>query len=142
MNDRLTRAGLVVVALAGIGVATYLTYVHYRPGALICTGSGGCEDVQDSEYAVLAGIPVAILGIVLWGGVLTLALRTSELARILLVAVALGALGFAVYLVILQLLVIDAICIWCMVNDVVLVPLLTVLALLRFRSAPDARRPA
>jgi len=31
--------------------------------------------------------------------------------------------------------VIDAICLWCMANDVVLVPLLAVLALLRLRTA-------
>ena len=41
--------------------------------------------------------------------------------------------SFVAYLVILQLFVIDAVCIWCMVNDAVLVPLLAVLAFLRYR---------
>ena len=63
MSDRVLRAAVAVVALAGVAVAGYLTYVHYQPEALICTGSGGCEAVQDSSYAELAGIPVALLGL-------------------------------------------------------------------------------
>ena len=138
MNDRALRVALLVVSLAGIGLSAYLTSVHYEPAALICTGSGGCEKVQDSKYAVLAGIPVAVLGLGAWVAALVLTIWNSELARTLTAALALGALAFAVYLVVLQLFVIDAICSWCMANDVVLVPLLAVLALLRIRS-PNAR---
>lgn len=136
MTDRLLRAALIVVSLAGLGVAGYLTYVHFEPKALICTGSGGCEAVQDSSYAVLLGIPVAALGLAVWGAVLGLTIWNSELARTLTAAVAIGSIAFVAYLVILQLFVIDAICVWCMVNDVALVPALTVLALLRLRSPP------
>ena len=138
MNDRALRVALLVVSLAGIGLSAYLTSVHYEPAALICTGSGGCEKVQDSKYAVLAGIPVAVLGLGAWVAALVITIWNSELARTLTAALALGALAFAVYLVVLQLFVIDAICSWCMANDVVLVPLLAVLALLRIRS-PNAR---
>jgi uncharacterized membrane protein len=134
MSDRALRVGLLAVSVAGIGVAAYLTYVHYQPRALICTGSGGCEAVQDSTYAMLAGIPVAVLGLVAWVGVLALAIWDSPLARTLTVAVAVVALAFAAYLVIVQLFVIDAICVWCMANDLVLVPLLAVLAVARLRT--------
>ena len=96
VNDRLLRAGLLVVSAAGIGVASYLTYVHYRPAALICTGSGGCETVQDSKYAVLAGIPVAVLGLAAWIAALALTVWNSELARTLTAALALAGLAFAV----------------------------------------------
>ncbi len=133
MTDRLLRIGLIVVSLAGVAVAGYLTYVHYEPKALICTGSGGCETVQDSSYAVLLGVPVAVLGLAVWVIALGLTVWNSELARTLTAALAIGSLAFVAYLVILQLFVIDAICVWCMANDVILVPLLTVLALLRLR---------
>ena len=135
MNDRALRIALFVVSAVGVGVAAYLTYVHYQPAALICTRSGGCEAVQDSKYAVLAGIPVAALGLAAWIAALVLTIWNSELARTLTAALALGALAFAAYLVILQVFVINAICIWCMANDLVLVPLLAVLALLRLRTA-------
>ncbi len=135
MSDRTLRLGLIVVSVAGVGVAAYLTYVHYQPDSLICTGGGGCEKVQDSQYSVLAGIPVAVLGLGTWLAALALAVWDSELARTLLAALAVVALAFALYLVVLQLFVIDAICVWCMVNDLVLVPLLAVLALLRLRTS-------
>jgi uncharacterized membrane protein len=134
VSDRSLRIGLLLVSTVGIGVAAYLTYVHYQPAALICTASGGCETVQDSKYAVLAGIPIAVLGLAAWIAALGLTIWNSELARTLTAALAVAAVAFAVYLVILQLFVIDAICVWCMANDVVLVPLLAVLALLRLRT--------
>jgi len=126
VTDRALRAGLAVVAVAGIAVAGYLTYVHYQPDALICTSSGGCETVQESDYAELAGIPVALLGLIAWVAVLALVVWDSELARTLVAAIALGAAGFAIYLIVLQAFVIDAWCIWCLVNDLVIVPLLAV----------------
>ena len=138
MSDRLLRVGLFLVSAAGIGVSSYLTYVHYQPAALICTGSGGCEAVQDSKYAVLAGVPIAVLGLSAWIAVLVLTVWNSELARTVTAAIALGALGFVAYLVILQLFVIDAICAWCMANDILLVPVLAVLALLRLRAASSS----
>ena len=95
--------------------------------------------MQQSKYAVLVGIPVAIFGLGAWIAALALTLWNSELARTLTAALALGSLAFAAYLVILQLFVIDAICVWCMVNDVILIPLFTVLALARLWTAEEAR---
>jgi uncharacterized membrane protein len=133
VSDRALRAGVALVALAGVAVAGYLTYVHYQPEALICTASGGCETVQDSSYAELLGIPVALLGLVGYVAVLALLVWDSELARTLAAAIALTAVGFVVYLIVLQAFVIDAWCIWCLVNDVVIVPLLAVLTVWRVR---------
>jgi uncharacterized membrane protein len=138
VSDRILRIALLLVSSVGVGVAAYLTYVHYQPAALICTASGGCETVQDSKYAVLASIPIAVLGLSAWIAALGLTIWNSEQARTLTAALAVAAVAFAVYLVILQLFVIDAICVWCMANDVVLVPLLAVLALLRLRTAEES----
>ncbi|HEY7198525.1 MAG TPA: vitamin K epoxide reductase family protein [Gaiellaceae bacterium] len=137
MSDRALRGGVALVALAGIAVAGYLTYVHYQPDALICTSSGGCETVQESSYANLAGIPVALLGLLAYLAVLALVAWDSEGARTGVAAIALGAAGFAVYLVTLQAFVIEAWCIWCLVNDLVLVPLLAILAVGRVLRAGE-----
>ena len=134
MSDRVLRAGVALVALAGAAVAGYLTYVHYQPDALICTSGGGCETVQDSKYAELAGIPVALLGLLAFLAVLVLVTWDSELARTLAATIALVGVGFAVYLIALQAFVIDAWCVWCLVNDVVIVPLLAVLTVWRARN--------
>lgn len=131
MIDRVLRPAAALVAAAGGAVAGYLTYVHYRPDALVCTGGGGCEAVQESRYAELVGVPVALLGLVAYVAVLALVLWDAPVARTLTAAIALSAAGFAVYLVLLQAFVIDAWCVWCLVNDLVVVPLLAVLAAAR-----------
>jgi uncharacterized membrane protein len=136
VSDRALRAGVGLVALAGAGVAGYLTYVHYQPDALICTAGGGCETVQDSSYAELLGIPVALLGLLAYVAVLALVVWDSELARTLAAAIALTAAGFAVYLIVLQAFVIDAWCVWCLINDLVVVPLLVALTVWRVRRMP------
>jgi uncharacterized membrane protein len=137
VSDRALRAGVALVALAGTAVAGYLTYAHYRPDALICTSSGGCETVQKSSYAELVGIPVALLGLIAYVAVLTLVLWDTEAARTAVAAIALGGAAFAAYLVVLQAFVIDAWCVWCLVNDLVLVPLLAILAVWRVLRQPD-----
>jgi uncharacterized membrane protein len=137
LPDRLLRAAVAVVALAGTAIAGYLTYVHYQPDALICTASGGCETVQDSDYATLLGIPVALLGLCAYVVVLALVAWDSEPARLGAAMIALSAVGFAVYLVSLQAFVIDAWCVWCLSNDLVIVPLLAILTVWRVLREPD-----
>jgi uncharacterized membrane protein len=138
VQDRLLRAAVAIVALAGVAIAAYLTYVHYQPDALICTASGGCETVQESDYATLLGIPVSLLGLCAYLVVLALVVWDSELARVGAAAIALASVGFAAYLVSLQAFVIDAWCVWCLANDVVIVPLLAILTVWRALREPDA----
>ena len=127
---------MAVVAAAGAAIAGYLTYVHYRPAALICTGGGGCETVQESSYAQLAGVPVALLGLCAYLAVIALVVWDAPIARTVSAGIALAAVGFAVYLVVLQAFVIDAWCVWCLVNDLVVVPLLAAATVWRLRANP------
>ena len=131
MGDRALRLGAAVVALAGVAVAGYLTYVHYRPESLICTGGGGCETVQESTYAELLGLPVALLGLGAYLVVFALLYWDTELARTVAAGVSLGGLAFAGYLVAVQAFVVDAWCIWCLVNDLAIVPALAALTIIR-----------
>jgi len=137
LSDRALRRAEVAVAVAGVGVSAYLTWVHYHPGALVCTRGGGCETVQHSHYAVLLGIPVAVIGLAAWTIVLALVLWDSPGSRLAVAATALAALAFVVYLVVLQLSVIHAVCVWCMVNDVLLVPALAAIAIARMVREAD-----
>jgi len=141
VSDRALRLAVAVVATAGVGVAAYLTWVHYNPEALVCTQGGGCETVQRSHYAVLLGVPIAVYGLAAWVLVLGLVILDTPLARLLVAAIALVSVVFAAYLVILQLAVIDAVCVWCLANDVVLVPALAILSVLRLRTEEAASRP-
>lgn len=64
-SERRLRLVIAGLALGGMAVAGYLTYVHYAGLEPFCAGGGGgCERVQSSSYAELAGVPVALLGLI------------------------------------------------------------------------------
>lgn len=114
------RGGLVVVALLGLAVSSYLTWeraVHDNSSLTCVIGSGGgCVTVQQSEYAVFLGIPVAILGIVAYSALLLTALVPGTLARILGLGTGVVSAGFSAWLTYLELYVIEAICFWCVIS--------------------------
>jgi uncharacterized membrane protein len=122
-----------LVAIAGVAVAAYLTWSHFREGSLVCLVGGGCETVQESEYAEVAGVPVALFGLVAYVVVLALVAWDTPLARLAAAALALTGLVFSGYLLVVQLFVIDAWCVWCLANDVVIAPALAVLTAIRLR---------
>lgn len=124
----------MLVALAGIAVAGYLTWVHFDDAALVCVAGGGCETVQESEYAEIAGVPVAMLGLGAYVALLGLIVWDSRSARLAAAMIALVGGLFSMYLLALQLFVIEAVCVWCLANDVVIAPALAVLTALRLRS--------
>ena len=80
MAGRRLRIVALTVAVLGIAVAAYLTYVHYAGLEPFCAGGGGggCERVQSSTYAMLGGIPVAMLGL---GGYVSFPWLSSYRAR-------------------------------------------------------------
>jgi uncharacterized membrane protein len=120
--DRPTAA-VAVLALAGIAVAGYLTYVHYEGLSPVCT-TGGCERVQASSYSEIGPIPVALLGLIGYVAILaSLAIR-GDVGRALTFMLALTGFAFSVYLTYLELFVIDAICQWCVASAVVMTALL------------------
>ena len=67
--DRL-RLASAAVATAGLAIAAYLTAVHYTGGSPACAIAHGCEVVQQSRYAELAGVPVALLGLLGYAAIL------------------------------------------------------------------------
>jgi uncharacterized membrane protein len=134
VSDRSLRLAAGLVALAGLAVAGYLTWAHFDDAALVCVAGGGCETVQESEYAEIAGIPVAMLGLGAYASLLALVVFDGPNARLAAAMLALVGLVFSGYLLALQLFVIDAVCAWCLANDVVIAPALAVLTGLRLRS--------
>ena len=134
MSDRTLRIVAGAVTVVGAALAGYLTWVHYDESALVCVAGGGCETVQQSAYAEIAGVPVALLGLIAYSSVLGLIVWDAPVARLGAPMIAFVGLAFSLYLLVLQLFVIDAVCTWCVVNDVVVAPLLAVLTALRLRT--------
>ena len=119
MSDRTLRGVIAALALAGAGIAAYLVYARYTATQLACT-TGGCETVQHSKYAKAAGVPVAVLGLVAYLAVFATTLSTRVEAAAIGAAIALAGLVFGIYLIVIQVAVIDAICQWCLASDAIL----------------------
>jgi uncharacterized membrane protein len=135
LSDRVLRGLAALVAAAGMAVAAYLTWSHFGDGSVVCPVGGGCETVQESEYAEVVGVPVALLGLGAYLVVLVLVVWDTPYARLAAAVLALIGLVFSGYLLVMQLFVIEAVCVWCLANDVVIAPALAVLTGLRLRSA-------
>ena len=138
--DRL-RAGAVLAALLGLAVSAYLTYIHYAGIEPICAASGGCEKVQSSSYADVAGVPVALLGLIGYTAILVAVLLPGETARLAASWMALVGFGFSLYLTYLELFEINAICQWC-VGSAVIMTALAVLTGVRAVRGEDPPRTA
>jgi uncharacterized membrane protein len=137
VSDRRLRIAGLAVVLAGVGVASYLTYVHYAGLQPFCAGGGhGCERVQSSSYARLGGIPVALVGLAGYLAIAAALLAPGERARLAAAALAVSGFGFSAYLTYLELFVIDAICQWC-VASAVLLTLLSVITVWRLLVIDD-----
>jgi uncharacterized membrane protein len=129
------RAAAIGVALAGLGIATYLTVVHYSGGDPVCAVAHGCATVQQSDYAALAGVPVALLGVLGYLGLLAALIVDGENGRSAAAFLALGGLGFSVWLTYVEVGILDAICIWC-VGSAICMALLAALTCFRFVRGP------
>ena len=129
------RAAAIGVALAGLGIATYLTVVHYSGGDPVCAVAHGCATVQQSDYAALAGVPVALLGVLGYLGLLAALIIDGENGRSAAVFLSLGGLAFSVWLTYVEVGILDAICIWC-VGSAVCMSLLAALTSFRFVRGP------
>jgi uncharacterized membrane protein len=135
-TDRRLTIAIGVVALIGLGIAGYLTYVHYAGLKVLCLSSGGCETVQASTYAKLSGIPVPVLGLAGYFSILcSLAVR-GELGRLAGFGLALIGFGFSAYLTYRELFTIKAICQWCVGSAVVMTVLLILTAVRALRAEP------
>lgn len=133
MTDGRLRTAIAVLALAGAAVAAYLVYARYTGTRLACT-TGGCETVQHSKYAKAAGVPVAVLGLVAYLAVFGTTLSARIEAAAICAAIVFAGLAFGIYLIVIQVAVIDAICQWCITSDVILA-LLAIASAERFRRA-------
>ncbi len=110
----------LLLAAFGLGVSVYLTITHFDKVALVCSDSGAinCAKVTTSPQSVILGIPVAMLGLLYFVPMLLLCLpvawrstdRRVHLARL---GLAIIGVGMILYLLIAELFIIKAICLWC-----------------------------
>jgi uncharacterized membrane protein len=110
----------LLLAIAGLGVSIYLTITHFAHVAPLCDSNAtiNCEKVTTSPQSEIFGIPVAMLGLAYFVPMIALCLpaawrsadRRIHLARL---ALSIVGVGMILYLIIAELFIIKAICLWC-----------------------------
>ncbi len=139
MSERAVRIGIGALALVGAGISGYLLQARLSGGQLACT-NGGCETAKSSRYSEVVGIPVAALGLGAYLALLASAFVRGPLAVVGGAAIAVSGAAFSGYLLVLQLVVIDTVCEWCVASDVV-ISLLAALTLVRVSHSVRDGRP-
>lgn len=113
---------ILLVSIIGFADATYLTVKHYNGTGINCTLIKGCDKVTASKYSTLGNIPISLFGAVYYLVIFIAALAYVDAKKkfFLNCVVCLSVIGFLVSLglVYLQVFVIKAICLYCMVSAV------------------------
>jgi uncharacterized membrane protein len=116
------RVVLLALAVLGALISAYLTWTHFAGLTPVCTGSGeGCETVQSSRYASVLGIPVALLGLIAYGGLIFSTVLWREAGIYLGLLISLVGTLFSGYLTYLEIFVIGALCQWCLASAAIMV---------------------
>ena len=110
---------LMLLALAGVVVSCLALRVHYNTGSEPCSINEhwDCGIVNHSSYSMIGPIPVAAIGIL---GYLALAALSFARRRALVVAGAVPAMGFALYLSHIEKDVLFVWCLYCVISQCII----------------------
>lgn len=119
------RAGVILIVLLaffGISDSAYLAQNETSNTPLICNveNLSDCNIVAASQYSRLFGVPLAEFGIVFYSILFILAVLElflfNRLLRRILQVVSLVGIVFSLYFTFLEIFVINAFCIYCLVS--------------------------
>jgi uncharacterized membrane protein len=117
-------AAISLLSFAGLVDSGYLVYLKIQLSrqGLGCS-FGGCDVVNQSQFATLLGVPVALWGFISYALLLAISLllydATGVVRRRLLIAVAVlsgWGVAFSAYLTAVEIFILDAICPFCVVS--------------------------
>lgn len=111
----------LVLCIAGLAVASYLTVAHYATGvSLACPDTGliNCAKVTSSSFSKILGIPVAVLGLAFFAFMLPLQTpwawrSTNQWLRLVRMGSSVVGIGFVLWLLYAELIKIGNICLYC-----------------------------
>ena len=121
-------------SLFGLADALYLTIEHVTGQSVRCTILSGCSEVLSSRYAVVAGIPLAVIGAAAYFTVFSLATLSAfgyRIAGTLLTPIVVAMFLVSLWLIYLQAFVIREFCQYCLFSAVVTLFLLVVVLIAR-----------
>lgn len=129
---RLTLPAVIaLLAAAGMAVASYLAYGGVGDRSLYCELGHGCDAVQDSEYSMVLGVPVAVWGGLLYLGILAAAVSVlvlsewpGKLSPHAILGMALAGTLYSGYLAWVEVYRIESVCMWCTASAIIIAAIL------------------
>ncbi|MCX8062479.1 MAG: vitamin K epoxide reductase family protein [Anaerolineales bacterium] len=130
-----------VMCVIGLVIAAYIAFVQLFQVQAICGPLEGCNTVLQSRYAKLLGfVPNSVLGFLSYLAVFFLWIwhlrRRDWLSRqspLLILAITLLGSLLSVYLTVLQVFTLKALCMWCL-SSAVIITLLFLLSISHYQS--------
>ncbi len=141
--DRAIYRVSIGLAILGALVSIYMTIFKITENPGMCLGSGGCSVVNNSIYAEVYGIPVAVIGV---GGYLTILASLLLRARsaffdangtMIVFGLALVGFLFTIYLIYVELALIHALCPFCVTSQVTMTTLFLISLIALAREPAD-----
>lgn len=115
------RRAIAFFAALGVGVAAYIAIAEAGGDSPVClAGGSGCKTVADSSYSHVAGINIAIFGVIGYLLLLGSSFFANDAGRLGGFLVALGGFGYSIFLTYVEIFKIEAICHWCVASAVLM----------------------
>ena len=124
---------ITIVAAAGVAVSSVSLYHHFGTSKTSFCDLGrsfNCDLVNRSAYATVAGVPVALIGILGYLAILAFATVYRDKAEtpLILAIASLGGLGFSLYLTYIEAHMLGVWCVLCL-SSLALISTLAILSL-------------
>lgn len=141
MDKWLYRASIALVVI-GLFVSIYMTIYKVSGNEGMCLGSGDCSTVNASRFSEINGIPVAVVGILGYVAILAVHFfenRNSFFRKngtLFIFGMSLTGFIFTVWLVYVELALLNAICPFCVTSQVAMT-LIFIIAIIRLIKQPQ-----
>ncbi len=136
MNLTRNRLSLtcLVLGFAGFLDATYLTILHYKNAFPPCSVTGGCESVLTSQYSIILGVPISLLGSLFYLLIMFFALAVFHSKRKVfahgLFLASLSGLFVSAVLFFVQFFILQAFCQYCLLSEIISLAIFVISSLL------------
>lgn len=144
--EALSRTGLAlrVLTVAGLLLTAWLAWTGWGGGSpAFCAQGSGCEVVQGSRWSRFLGLPIALWGFALYAALAWTAWRPGPRLQRWRRLWRLSFLGLAisVYLTVAGLVVLQAVCAWCLASLALMLAIFVLVHLARPDAAPGTPWP-
>jgi len=129
MDGKMRRAS-ILLAVLGLLDSIYLVWVKYTGAYALCGPIGNCESVNSSQYSEIFGIPISLLGAGAYAIIIVLLLLENrgqfwaEFGSMIVFGMSLIGVLYSIYLTYIEIVVLKAICPYCVISAIILFILL------------------